>query len=76
MWLRHCFQEQTPVGIAYEKNIVDNLRVGDICVRQQERGGRCGNYPSPFVGNWVNAIENDSIKNLSLHIGGATTHCL
>lgn len=45
MWLRHCFQEQTPVGIAYEKNIVDNLRVGDICVRQQERGGRCGNYP-------------------------------
>ena len=26
MWLRHCFQEQTPVGTAYEKNIVDNLR--------------------------------------------------
>lgn len=48
MWLRHCFQEQTPVGTAYEKNIVDNLRVGHICVRQQERGGCCGNYPIIF----------------------------
>ena len=43
MWLRHCFQEQIPVGIAYEKNFVDNLRVGHICVRQLEIGGRCWN---------------------------------
>ena len=31
--------------------------------------GVAGINPSPFVGNWVNAVENDSIKNLSLHIG-------